>query len=317
MEIKIKPKHIAGFVLSGLIIILNFIFFYDFETFSASSRWFKPLLVLAILSAGILFFIDFLNENKRQKELELKFLEFVRALVETVRSGIPVPAAVVDISDANYGALTPYIKKLAYQIEWGYPLHDAFTIFAEDTKNKIIKKSVAIVIQAERSGGDMSMVLQAVTNSVVEIKKIKEERRTGAYSQIVQGYIIFFIFIATMLVLQKFLLPKLSALGKEVLSGLSGTLPGLSGATASSAVDFGSVFIGLVLIQGFFAGVMIGKFSEGELTSGLKHSVIMMVLGYVIITTVIGIEKQEITAPIILLMCNSLKIRGEYEKRFN
>lgn len=266
---------------------------------------------------GVMFFIDFLNENKRQKELELKFLEFVRSLVETVKSGIPVPAAVVDISEANYGALTPYIKKLAHQIEWGYPLHDAFIIFAEDTKNKIIKKSVAIVIQAERSGGDMSMVLQAVTNSVVEIKKIKEERRTGAYSQIVQGYIIFFIFIITMLVLQKFLLPKLSDLGTEVMSGLSGTLPGIGSVGAASTLDFGSIFIGLILIQGFFAGLMIGKFSEGELTSGLKHSAIMMVLGYVVITTVIGIEEPEIVAPIILLIGNSLKIRGEYEKRFN
>lgn len=316
MEIKIKPKHIAGFVIGFIILILDFILFFDFNTFSIQSRWFRPMIVISFLFMGIIFFLDFLNENKRQKELELKFLEFVRALVETVRSGITVPSAVVDVSTANYGSLTPYIKKLAYQIEWGYPLHDALTIFAEDTKNKIIKKSVAIVIQAERSGGDMSLVLQAVTNSVIEVKKIKEERRTGAYSQIVQGYMIFFIFIITMLVLQKFLLPKLNTLGKEVMSGLSGTLPGFSGAT-SSTIDFGSIFLGLILIQGFFAGLMIGKFSEGDLKAGLKHSVIMMVLGYVVITTIVGVENSETVAPIILLIGNSLRIRGEDEKRIN
>jgi len=154
MEIKIKPKHIAGFVIGFIILILDFVLFFNFNTFSIESRWFRPMIIVSFLFMGIIFFLDFLNENKRQKELELKFLEFVRALVETVRSGITVPSAVVDVSTANYGYLTPYIKKLAYQIEWGYPLHDALTIFAEDTKNKIIKKSVAIVIQAERSGGE-------------------------------------------------------------------------------------------------------------------------------------------------------------------
>jgi len=317
MEIKIKPKHIAGFVIGFIILILDFVLFFNFNTFSIESRWFRPMIIVSFLFMGIIFFLDFLNENKRQKELELKFLEFVRALVETVRSGITVPSAVVDVSTANYGSLTPYIKKLAYQIEWGYPLHDALTIFAEDTKNKIIKKSVAIVIQAERSGGDMSLVLQAVTNSVIEVKKIKEERRTGAYSQIVQGYMIFFIFIITMLVLQKFLLPKLSTLGKEVMSGLSGTLPGFSGAAQAAPIDFGSIFLGLILIQGFFAGLMIGKFSEGDLKAGLKHSLIMMVLGYVVITTIVGVEKPETVAPIILLIGNSLRIRGEDEKRIN
>ena len=32
----------------------------------------------------------------------------------------------------------------------------------------------------------------------------------------------------------------------------------------------------LSLIQGLFAGVIIGKMAEGDLTSGLKHSLILM-----------------------------------------
>ena len=162
------------------------------------------MIVVAFVVAGINFLLDFLNENKRQKELELNFLEFVRALVETVRSGVTIPSAVMQISDANYGSLTPYIKKLANQLEWGYPLHEALTIFAVNTKNAVIKKSVAIVIQAERSGGDMGIVLQAVTNSVVEVKNIKEERKTNAYSQMIQGYIIFFVFIIKFMSLVSF-----------------------------------------------------------------------------------------------------------------
>ncbi|MBI2110164.1 hypothetical protein HYT51_00065, partial [Candidatus Woesearchaeota archaeon] len=44
----------------------------------------------------------------------------------------------------------------------------------------------------------------------------------------------------------------------------------------------------LVVIQGFFAGIMIGKFAEGELKMGLKHSLILIVVGYIIISTFTG-----------------------------
>ncbi|MDP2946893.1 MAG: type II secretion system F family protein [Nanoarchaeota archaeon] len=303
MEIKIKPKHIAGIVFGIIIIMLDFYFFFSFEE-GIISRWFRPLIVFGIVSMGILFFLDFLNENNRQKELELKFLEFVRALVETVRGGVPIPRAIMQISNENYGSLTPYVKKLASQIEWGYPLHDALVIFSKNTNNVVIKKSIAIVIQAEKSGGDMGTVLQEITKSVVEIKKIKEERRTNAYTQIVQGYLIFFIFIVIMLVLYKFLLPKLDTISSDILSGIGSTaMPGVSGLSGSSVkVDFAPIFTGLVIVQGLFAGLMIGKFSEGSLKTGVKHSVIMVVLGYVVITTIIGIQKPEVVAPILLLI---------------
>lgn len=298
MEIKIKPKHIAGIIGGFIIILLDFYFFFSLRE-GITSRWFRPLIVVGIACMGIAFFIDFLNENKRQKELEIKFLEFVRALVETVRGGIPIPTAVVQISNENYGSLTPYVRKLAHQIEWGYTLHNALDIFAKDTKNAVIKKSIAIVIQAEKSGGDMGTVLQEITKSVVEVKKVKEERRSNAYTQIVQGYIIFFIFIAIMLILQKILLPKLEVISTDVLSGMSGSLPGIGGLGGGGGekIDFGPIFIGIIIVQGLFAGLMIGKFSEGNLKSGLKHSVIMIITGYILITTVIGVKKPEVVAP--------------------
>ncbi len=38
------------------------------------------------------------------------------------------------------------------------------------------------------------------------------------------------------------------------------------------------------LIQGFFAGVVLGKLAEGDLTSGFKHSLIMMTFAFITIS---------------------------------
>jgi len=293
MRIEIKTKHYVGIIFGALIIILDFIFFFNFTgEIGPKWWWFNPLIVLGIIVAIILFIIDFLNIENKEKEIEQKFLEFVRSLVENVRSGVSIPQAILHVENSNYGTLTPYVQKLAHQIEWGYPLKTALEVFANDTKNSVIKRAIAIVIEAEKSGGDIGAVLEAVGGSVVEIKKVKEERKANANSQTIQGYIIYAVFIGVMVMLQVFLIPKISTLSADVNAGLGAGLGGLGGGTAE-AIDFGPIFMTLIMIQGLFAGLMIGKFAEGEYKEGIKHSIIMMMGGYFITATLTGIFAPE------------------------
>ncbi|MAG50885.1 hypothetical protein CL621_04600 [archaeon] len=281
--IKFELKNILSIVAGAFVILSDFVFF-----FSPMTRWFKPLIVVGLLIISFPYIIDFFNENKRQKDIDVKFLEFVRNIVTTVKSGVSVSKAIIQISDEDYGALTPYVKKLARQIEWGFPTGEALLTFSNDTRNKVIKRSISIVIEAEKSGGNIADVLQSVTNSVVELKKMKEERKTSVYAQVVQGYIIFFVFIGIMLVLQIKLLPPLVHLTGISLAGFGGAFEGM-GAAEAPTMNLDMVFMGLILIQGFFIGVMIGKFSEGSLKFGLKHSLALMVIGYLIFSVVRGI----------------------------
>jgi len=281
--IKFELRNIMSIVAGAFVIILDFIFF-----FSPMTRWFKPLVVVGLLIVAIPYILDFLNENKKQKDIEVKFLEFVRNVVTTVKSGVSVSKAIIQISDEDYGALTPYVKKLARQMEWGFPTGDALLTFGNDTKNKVIKRSISIVIEAERSGGNIADVLEAVTKSVVELKKMKEERKTAVYSQVVQGYIIFFVFIMIMLVLQIKLLPPLTNLTGITLAGFGATFEGM-GLAEAPTMNLDSIFMTLILMQGFFVGIMIGKFSEGSLKFGFKHSLTLMTIGYLIYSVVKGI----------------------------
>jgi len=296
-----------------VIILMDFLFFFQFtEPVGPKAWYFSPIIVLGLLAGGMPFVQDVLNESKRQKDIELKFLEFVRSLVETVRSGVSIPKAILQIkgSGADYGPLTPYIIKLSNQIEWGYPLHQALTIFANDTKNIVVKRSVAIVMQAEKSGGDMAAVLEAVSGSVLEVKKLKDERKNNAYAQMIQGYIIFFVFVGIMIVMQVYLIPQLTKIGGEVSSGLAGAIGGAAG--GGKPADLGPVFLETIVVQGIFAGLMIGKFSDGDFKSGLKHSLIMVIGGYLVMTTVTGIfEASAASAPVKVATATALVLLGK------
>lgn len=284
----IRFRHILGIILGLGILVFDFVYFFDFKEITASSRFFSPVVAISLIVGSLQFWIDIFKENQRQKEIEEQFLEFVRNLVGTVRSGISIPRSIVHVSKEDYGALSPYVKKLANQISWGVPTVDALLIFAKDTKNKTIKRSISIVIEATRSGGNMVDVLQAVTDSVIELKKIKEERRSTTYSQIVEGYIIFFVFIIIMIVLQLKMMPYLEDISKVISGGAADmTSIGLQGGVPNM-VDMNRIFLWLIEIQGLFMGLVIGKFAEGEMKYGIKHSLILIASAFIIITTVVG-----------------------------
>jgi len=277
MKIKFKLEYLIGITLGLLLLIIDLSLF-------LKTRWFFSILVLSLFIITSQFWFDFFRENKRQKQIEEYFLEFIRSLVETVKGGISIPSAILNISDKDYGPLSPYVEKLSSQIRLGIPIHEALLIFANDTQNKVIKRSIAIIIEAEESGGDVEDVLVAVSDSVVQVKRVSEERKSSTFSQIVQGYIIFFVFIGIMLVMQLKLFPTLL----EFSGGLVGG--GFGGISLQKGGDLNldRIFLAMILIQGFFSGLMIGKFSEGSIKYGVKHSLALVVVALLIITTVKG-----------------------------
>jgi pilus assembly protein TadC len=273
----IKPLHILGLGAGIALLTVDIMLFME-------TRWFMVGIVLAFAAAGAPFWFSLLHENRRQREIELQFLEFMRSLTESVKSGISIPKSIVHVAKKDYLVLNPFVRKLANQIESGIPTRRALQIFAADTSNTIIKRSISIIVEAEQSGGDISDILTAVVDSVVNVKKIKEERKSSAYSQIVQGYIVFYIFIVIMLSMQLWLFPKLIGLSSNLQAGLAGS--NLLG--AGSAFNLDATFFSLIMIQGFFAGIMIGKFSDGSIKQGLLHSLILMVTSALLITVIKG-----------------------------
>jgi flagellar protein FlaJ len=217
----------------------------------------------------------------------------------------------VYVSKTDYGSLTPFVVKLANQVEWSIPVHKALLNFANETKNGVIKRSIATVIEAELSGGNIEDVLETVTNSVIEIKKIKLARRASIHSQLVQSYVIFLVFLGVMIVIQNLLIPYIGeieskniegvtegggiSLGSAAMGGALRTvqvdytsLGGFIGSVSAWITSIRGVFLMLSMIQAMFAGLVLGKLAEGDMRSGVKHSLILMTISFFIITLAQG-----------------------------
>ena len=117
--------------------------------------------------------------------------------------------------------------------------------------------------------------------------KLKKERKATISTLVVQGYIIFFVFMVIVLIMQFYIVPMISGIAD--VSGL-----GIGGVTTTGgsieAEEISKAFLYLLLFQGFFTGLTIGKLSEGSIKAGIKHSFALVLISFIVssITSLVG-----------------------------
>jgi len=266
---EIKKSQIIGSAI-GISVIVMSLFFN------------QTSLVYFLFGIGVIiivapFVISVIRENRAEKEKEEMFLEFARNLVESVKTGTPISKSIVNMKGKSYGDLSKHIDKLANQISLGIPLSSALQTFSADVKNKSITRALVLIGQAEKAGGDIGEILESVAEAVKTSDKLKKERKAAISTLVVQGYIIFLVFIIIVLVMQFNILPMLSN-----ISGAGVPESGIFATGSLTQENLSNAFLYLLLIQSLFSGLAIGKLAEGHIKAGIKHSFALMFLSFII-----------------------------------
>ncbi|MEK6906667.1 MAG: type II secretion system F family protein [Nanoarchaeota archaeon] len=269
---EIKKINIIGMGVFLILIITSFFFY--------GTKFFIFLAGFALLALASPFVFTMVEESRINNEKEEMFLEFARDLVESVKTGTSISKSIINIKKRQYGLLTENINKLANQIYLGVPLTSALKVFSRDVNNKSISRAITLIGQAERAGGNIGEILEAVAEAVTLSDKLKKERKAVISSLVVQGYIIFFVFMIIVLIMQLKILPMLSGIGG--VSDVSSSVGFGGGGVGADQQDLANSFLYLLLAQGFFSGLTIGKLSEGSLKSGIKHSFALMLISFLI-----------------------------------
>lgn len=277
----LKKTHWIGIIFAIIIFAVNLIFF-------RGENLFYFLIGISVAVIALPFVITTVIETNEEKEKNEQFLEFTRALAENVKGGTPIGQSVMNMRTKNFGSLTENIVKLANQLNLGIPMTKALDTFANDIGSLIVKRAITLIKEAEAAGGKIDAILDSVAASIYQIEKLKKERQAAISNLVVQGYIIFFIFIGIMLVMQFKIIP----LADDVqnvggLGGGSNSLGGLGvigeGESVSSE-ELARPLLYMLIIQGIFSGLAIGKLAEGSIKAGVKHSFILTITAFLVAT---------------------------------
>ncbi|MCA1811528.1 MAG: type II secretion system F family protein [Halobacteriales archaeon] len=248
-------------------------------------KYATDLFILAVMFGAGPFGYFHNREAKRIAAVDEKFPDFLRDIAESARAGMTLPRALVTAAQGSYGALTPEIKRMAAQVEWGIDFGDALARFAVRCKTPLIDRTVSLVVEAQRAGGNVTDILTAASEDAREIKQIVGERNTQMSMYNVVIYISFFVFIVVVLVLSAQFIPAF----KKAVGAASGQQVGGLQFRDFDPEDFNTIFFQAAVVQAIGGGLVGGVLTKGNPISGFIHIAVMLGMAWLSFRLMVGL----------------------------
>lgn len=274
-------------------------------------------IFFGIIAAAVPYSLFKFFKFKKIRAYEEEFPSFLRDVTESQRAGLSTVQAIKIAAKTDYGSLTPEIRKIDNQLSWNIPMEKVLANFGERMKDsRTIVRSIMIIGQANKSGGSIEDTMTSLANNIEMIKDVQNEKSTLLNQQVMMMYAIFFIFLGITIALIKFLIPIVQ------LPAITGGVGGVSSydpnpcatcihssnpecvscnalLATSSAFGFGqetdpsayykSLFFIMIVVQGFFSGIIAGQIGSDSVAAGIKHSLVMLVSGIFVFIFVVRI----------------------------
>ncbi|VVB89328.1 Type II secretion system (T2SS), protein F [uncultured archaeon] len=223
------------------------------------------------------------HEYKKLKEdrIQSQIPDFLKKLASTNETGMTLRDSIRLMTRSDIG-LGKEIKKIWNDIEWGLTINESLKRFANRVRTHIVARSVTLLTKANESSGDVGEVLTVAARDAAAEQELKNERRVSMFIYIVIIYISFLVFIGIIYVISSTFLQEMVKAGEKVTSAGTRGVP-LS-LTRAALGEYNRMFFHGALIQGFSSGLIAGVMGEGSVLSGLKHSVVMVTIGYLLFT---------------------------------
>ncbi len=267
-----KRQYTVGLSILAVVIALVVIVVVSRSAFTTyiNEIFFVSIIVILVPSA----ILD-LKHQRWISSIENQMPLLVRGVAESQETGMTLIRALEKVVDNKMvsGPLSKEVKQLVIEMSWGTSFEDALTNFKNRINSPIVNRFCVLVLEASRSGGTIKKVFTATAGFMEEMKDIDRETDAQMKPYIIVIYAAFAVFIVTaILLVQSFFAPmsgsqQISGSGNAVIGGVGGLK------------DF---FYQDMLVSGLTGGLMAGKIGERRVAGGMKHSILLVVVGYAI-----------------------------------
>lgn len=282
-----KPDIILYFTVpvALLFFIVTTYSFYGLE-FNKMIYEIDDYLILSTLIAFIPYSIFLEIHSSRLKKMVQNFPEFLNRLLSLHESGFTLTKSLSQLQLSELGSLNSEVKKMNADVEWHGRVVQALKNFGDRIKTIGVMRTATLLESAGKMTGNIKDTLSIAATDALTSKTLEEERRTTMKMQVIIIYVSFFIFLYVVNSLVSEFLPQLPELSAES-GGQTASIVGES--LSFTGIDkplYVRLFSHAAVLEGFFSGLVAGQIGEGDARLGLKHSIIMTIIAYVLIRSI-------------------------------
>ena len=210
-------------------------------------------------------------EVRRVRQIEDQVPEFLKRLASINGTGILLADAIAITAQSNMGRLKSEIKCTVADIRWNSNLVEALKRFEARVRTNMTRRSLTLIAKASESTGNIHQVISTVADDADIEKNLKKERSAEMFIYVFIIFVTFCVFLVIVYVLAAFFLPALDGSSNPAMS--------MGGFDLK---EYTLLFFHAALLQGFGSGMVAGKMGSGNISSGLKQSLAMMTVSYLL-----------------------------------
>jgi len=237
--------------------------------------------IIIFLSIALIPFIIFYEiRSWRIRKIDERMPEFLRSLSSMNDSGILLSNSLKIMADSKMGILSKELKKLKEDVSWGTSTSRAMMKLENNIRTAVSTRILHTLIKANESTSDLKNVLYITSEQVKSEERLKKERSSEMVVYIFTIYVAFFVFLFIVYILSVYFFPESASFKNSA----SGTGYGGVGNSYFNIEEYTMLMFHSALVQGFTSGLVAGKMGHGSAYMGLKYSVSMMIITYLVFT---------------------------------
>ena len=238
------------------------------------SVWALPFVLLSILTTN------------RTNAVEDTLPDVLAMVAQNMKAGMTSYNALWSAARPEFGPLAVEIQDVAKATLTGIPLTDAMIAMTNHVKSVKLPRSIRLIVQGMKSGGDLPAVLQAITMDMRRESGLKKQMAAETNGHAI--FILFAIMIGSPLlfaVSYQFIMIFSGMMAKLNVVDLAKKAPQSMIQISPLAVTpefFQFYALGILLLSGFFGAIMIGIIRTGDPVSGVSSIPAFVVIPLII-----------------------------------
>jgi flagellar protein FlaJ len=266
---KTKKLTLAVSVVSFLLVV---ILAYALSS-SIVLTYINEIFLVGILVVLVPSTVLDLEHQRWISSIENQMPLLVRGVAESQETGMTLVKSLEKVVDNQMvsGPLAKEIKRMVIQMAWGSSFEDALTNFKNRVKSPIVNRFCVLVLEASHSGGTIKKVFTATSGFMQEMNEIDRDTSTQMKTYIVVIYAAFAVFMVTAILLVR-----------SFFAPMEGSQQILNNVAVGGTSGFKDFFYKNMMVSGLTGGLMAGKIGERRVVGGLKHALLLVIIGYVI-----------------------------------
>lgn len=254
---------------------------------SIDVRVLDDYLVQAVLFVFAAYGIVYEVSQRRLRRLEETVPDFLERLASLNEAGISIVSSFDRVRRSDVGRLDTEVDRIWRDIELGASVSEALVRFESRVRTPSITRVVTLLSNAMHASNEIAPVLRIAADQARSDRRLARLRRQEMMTYLVVIYVAFFVFLVVILALDAVLIPNLPQSGVEAGAVEGGAeTPGFLQFDATDAESYQLVFFHAALLQSSLSGLVAGMMSRGTIKAGVKHSTIMLVVTYTVLTVV-------------------------------